>query len=431
MRSNKVISLIMIGSFMLTTNLFLGYVFFTDSIMTKSVFMVLIMLALLLVLMLLIQKYWDTHQRYKKQDYLLESVRDVLRRITEIQNVHEFKSKILTKIMISLNVFGIALTVRTNEESVHIVTGAYKYEEIENATIRDGGIQISDHYSVSLYVDTKINGFPFSEEEIRTITFIYNYFVMAFQNLELQRVVGERLDHLLLEMNETDNYDDFFWLQRSVFELIEKDRKRIARDLHDSVLQDNYFLMMKIRQDLQQITTPDIGNIQSLFGDYLERIEYINHELRQICFTVYPQVLEELGLISAVKTFLEGSQSGKNVNVDIEIIGAEAVQFDQLTNETKQHLYRIIQELWNNTQKHAQASNVTVRFAGDEDNLYLTFKDNGIGLSSVNSENESTLLLRKGAGLRQIRNRLVDIGAKWNITSSHNNGMEILITISI
>ena len=132
-----------------------------------------------------------------------------------------------------------------------------------------------------------------------------------------------------------------------------------------------------------------------------------------------------------MKTFLEGSQSGKNVNVDIEIIGAEAVQFDQLTNETKQHLYRIIQELWNNTQKHAQASNVTVRFAGDEDNLYLTFKDNGIGLSSVNSENESTLLLRKGAGLRQIRNRLVDIGAKWNITSSHNNGMEILITISI
>ena len=147
----------------------------------------------------------------------------------------------------------------------------------------------------------------------------------------------------------------------------ELERQRIAKDLHDGVVQD--IVSMKfIMQDLPE--TPEKNQV-------MVRLEKSANEVRNISHQMMPFALKELGLISATKDLLERLLIPNNITYEFEKIG----DFEnRLPERIEISLYRILQELVNNVIKHSKADTVTVTISNRKGNLLLLFEDNGRGL---------------------------------------------------
>jgi two-component system sensor histidine kinase ComP len=378
---------------------------------------------LVIILILLLQKYWDTFSRYAKQEYMLISVRKVLEGIGEVRNIYEFEQKIMMKIMALLNLRGMALEIERQPKSIHISVG--ELDEISaNYDIRQQNQRVC-----SLLISKKMNGFAFTTEEVRAIELIVQYFSIAVENLELLEKLGGKLEQYLNEMDEHDDGRDLIWLRRSMFQIQEKDRQRIAADIHDTALQDIYFLLQKIRTDLQTMDINQNHELQMILADYQERLEFINFELRQTCYEVYPHLLDGDGLLPAIKQFIDAEGCKTDIIIQLDTNTLNHVEFELQSLETKRHLYRIVQELWNNTKKHAQAQHVFIQVSETTDGYQFIYKDDGIGMNLNQTVEMSSVLDNKSVGLRQIRSRLLEISAKYEINSAVNQGMTCIIKL--
>jgi two-component system sensor histidine kinase ComP len=378
---------------------------------------------LVIILILILQKYWETFSRYAKQDYLLTSVREVLEGIGEIRSVYEFEQKIMMKILAILNLRGMALEIYSQPEPIRIVVGELD-RTVANYDIRQQNQQVC-----SLLIGGKQNGFDFTDEEIKSIELIIHYLSIAIENLELIKRLGGELEQYMNQLDEDISGRDLTWLRRSMFQIQEKDRQRIAADLHDTALQDVYFLLQKIRTDLQTIEVNQNRELKLRLEDYQERLEFINLELRQTCFEVYPHLLDGDGFLPALKQYIESEGCKTDIFIQLEMNVINHSQFEMIPTETKRHLYRIIQELWNNTKKHAQAKHVSIQITELTDAYQIVYKDDGIGMEIDHAFNMKSGLDNKSVGLRQIRNRILEIGAVCEVVSATNQGMSFMIRL--
>jgi len=189
------------------------------------------------------------------------------------------------------------------------------------------------------------------------------------------------------------NEQEFRRLARSVWQVQEDERRRLARDLHDGIGQNLTALKHRLSQlrDSRDAQQPDfnerLDTAIALCADTLEDTRNLSRLLR-------PPILDDLGLEPALQWLGRsiGESSGLSIALEIEPL-------PPLDSELQTLLFRVAQEALNNASKHAQASNVLLRLVARGGRLQLQVVDDGRGC-------DPELVLRSGGGLSGMRERL-------------------------
>ncbi len=223
-------------------------------------------------------------------------------------------------------------------------------------------------------------------------------FVFVFFYLKLKRKDG--IKQLLIE---------------AVVETEEKERKRIARDLHDGlgpVLSaiNHYFQAYLDARDDDKLTIQQ--RLQQVISGSIDEVSRISHNIS-------PQVLEYHGLITALDNFIAPLSNNSRIKVNFT-----SNFTDRFESKKEVTVYRCITELLNNTMKHAEASLVTLNVTSKDKVLFVLYSDNGKGFDTNQEQTE-------GMGLNNIKNRVETFGGKLSLESTKKNGLKVNIEIPL
>ena len=171
----------------------------------------------------------------------------------------------------------------------------------------------------------------------------------------------------------------------------EEERARIARDLHDGVGASLSLLRMQIGR----LPAADNTDAKSVIDGTIDQV-------RRIAYNLLPPALESFGLVAALHMFCEKVSADAGIRVQFDAID-EHIQFDPLT---KLSVYRVLQELVNNTLKYAGATALEITIRYDDGLLAIHYLDNGQGYDPV------AQLKHGGLGLKNIELRIRQLGGK-------------------
>jgi len=167
------------------------------------------------------------------------------------------------------------------------------------------------------------------------------------------------------------------------------------------------------------IMTPD--NAQA-FERSMDMLDSSIKEMRRVAHNMMPEALVKFGLDTALKDFCNDINQSGALKINYQSIGLEGVELDQIVSIT---IYRIIQELINNSIKHAAATSAIVQLTKNDDQLSVTVEDNGKGFDTA------ILTAAKGIGWSNVQNRVEFLKGKLDVNSSPGNGTSILIEFGI
>jgi PAS domain S-box-containing protein len=199
----------------------------------------------------------------------------------------------------------------------------------------------------------------------------------------------------------------------------ELERKRVARELHDSVGQSLTLAKIRIQSVEQMLPEAESAHeqtvkVRNLLGDCIE-------ELRRIAHNLMPSELEDLGLIAAVRNLCAEFSSGGGIKVKLKYSGIP----DKLPADLNLPLFRIIQEALSNIAKHSGATHVEVQLFRTSTGLTITIRDNGKGFEPSGSTAKSI-----GMGMANMKQRAATIGGTLNIDSIPRLGTTVMVEVS-
>jgi PAS domain S-box-containing protein len=187
----------------------------------------------------------------------------------------------------------------------------------------------------------------------------------------------------------------------------DEERRRIGRDLHDSLGQ--YLATLKINLDSLQLALPPNEEAHSQIAQCVSLAEEAIKEVRTISYLLYPPMLEELGLKSAIPWYLDGFTSRSGIKVSLEI----PADFVRLPRDVELALFRVLQESLTNVHRHSGSPTVVIRLGQENGATILQIEDQGKGLppSMLNSDG-SGLPMTPGVGLRGMDERMRQLGGR-------------------
>jgi signal transduction histidine kinase len=192
----------------------------------------------------------------------------------------------------------------------------------------------------------------------------------------------------------------------------DEERRRIARDLHDSTGQVLVLLSMNLSALQQQATAVDPA-IGKAVCESLEIVNQVTDELRTISYLLHPPLLDEMGLLSAVQWFADGFEQRSGIKVNLEL----DPEFKRTSRDLETAIFRVVQESLTNIHRHAESPTATIRLKQSGDRVTLEIEDAGKGIPAEKLS-EITSVGLAGVGLRGMRERIENFHGAFDITSS-------------
>jgi len=193
----------------------------------------------------------------------------------------------------------------------------------------------------------------------------------------------------------------------------EEERRRIARELHDSSGQIIAALQMTLIP-LEQEAQKQQPELAASVKESINLVEQLSKELRTVSYLLHPPLLDEAGLPSAIRWYVEGFSERSKIPVDLEI----TPDFGRLSHELEMTLFRIIQECLTNIHRHANGQGATVHIGRSVEEVLVEVQDNGKGFGGWSAGQSSSKTVREGVGIRGMRERVKQIGGTFEIRSS-------------
>lgn len=206
-------------------------------------------------------------------------------------------------------------------------------------------------------------------------------------------------------------------LTRELLVAQERERQRLAGELHDGIGQNLSLLRNRVvqlrRAGLGQEALEQARELLDLATQTIEDLRGVAHNLR-------PMHLEELGLASALRTLAQRVESASDLQVHVRIEDID----DVLQGEAAVHVYRIAQEALNNVMRHAHARNLWVEVIRDIDRVEMRIRDDGRGIAAEKPRN-------KGLGLSSIHERGAILGAGIDLLPGDPSGTLLVLSIPL
>ncbi len=193
----------------------------------------------------------------------------------------------------------------------------------------------------------------------------------------------------------------------------EEERKRIGGELHDDISSQLNLMAM----DLQLLNRPQLSaeEIQNTRKHLLNLITKANESSRKIAHNLFPPLLEKFGLSAAMKELIDDTNFSNVVRIDFK----NEYNLDLFATEEQLHIYRIFQELINNSIKHGKASNIQIKIVALEKIIKFSYTDNGVGFNLKEQDHR-----KSGLGLKNIENRIFFLKGKSQLESHVGKGIQ-------
>lgn len=334
----------------------------------------------------------DAFQYYHVHIYLLTSDRDhLVLRASSSQAVPEHQRISVTSVSINGKAIrsGIPVVVNDVEQEVSYLADqclpGIKSELVVPLRLGDRAIGTLDVQSAELNT--------FTEEDILVIQSLADQIAVAIDNARL--------------------YD------RSQRLAVMEERTRLARELHDSVTQSMYSVVLLTEGWRRSMRSSGGANVE----EYLARICEINQqalrEMRLLIHELRPPILEQDGLLGALHQRLDAVE--RRAGVEARLLTDEIVE---LPADVEAGLYRIAQEALNNALRHAHAANIVVRITSTNGRIALEVEDDGQGFDPT------AIDVSAGMGLANMRHRAEELGGRVEIQSGPGQGTVVKVEIA-
>ena len=244
--------------------------------------------------------------------------------------------------------------------------------------------------------------------------------VLSLKNSKRKRKLAEQDKELETQKNLTLLKEQELTTINAMVDGQEKERKRIAEDLHDnlgSVLATLklHFENLKMNREKKKI------NQETLFDKTEGLIDEAYLKVRSIAHAKNAGVIANQGLLIAIQMMAEKISSADKIQIEVIDFGLDK----RLENSLEISVFRIIQELITNIIKHANAKNATINISLYDKNLNIIIEDDGLGfdIKKVN--------LKNGMGISSIKTRVNHLGGNFNVDSTKGKGSSIIIDLPV
>ena len=226
--------------------------------------------------------------------------------------------------------------------------------------------------------------------------------------LEAQGELEDRVTERTAELNVANQ--SLRHLSARLLQMQDEERRRIARELHDSVGQTLAALTMNlttVRNDIERLkkTAGTLADSEAL-------VEAMTNEVRTISHLLHPPLLDEAGLASALHWYVEGFAQRSKIQVDLNL----PEDFDRLSQEAETAIFRVIQESLTNVHRHSGSKLAKVRISRSEGDVRVEVEDRGKGMTQE-KQVELTSIGLPGVGIRGMRERLRQLGGNLEVKS--------------
>lgn len=402
----------------------------------KQILFIFVGLMLLVSTVLYAAEYLTTRLEpflFPRKFALQLALKKISKNLGTISSFRELKEIILVDIVGTLQVMGGAIVFQYKNDTEIIYEGEIDTSEVlqlvKSSSLLDHPLytclemNCHEEYTSYLIVTRKKTNTMLSNEERQWLQLITSYLEVSLENVHLIRKLTARLQQLASELPHETAANDILWFRKVMFELQEEERIRIANDLHDTTMQDLFFLKRRISSLADKSTIHREDQVQ--LKNMNNFVEMINASLRQSCFELNPHLLKEVGLIQTLKMYLEKESYSTPFELEFQEGHAAVIETKDLL--TKRHIFRIVQELLNNAKKHSQASKVTFQITEKDNYFCLVYEDDGVGF---HDRDEVHLEIgASGMGLEQMRSRVLHVGGRFELNAQNGNGTKIIITI--
>jgi signal transduction histidine kinase len=240
--------------------------------------------------------------------------------------------------------------------------------------------------------------------------------------LAISGIVSDMTQRRKAEQSLRESGKELRILSNQLLSAEEKERKRIARELHDGIGQALSAIKFSVENSLRQLRNEaDHSELKSLEA-IIPLTQKTIEEVRRIVKDLRPSILDDLGILATITWFCREFQ---NVYAGIRIKREIDIQENDIPSPLKTVIYRILQEALNNVAKHSRADLIQLTLAKSDSRIELTIQDNGVGFDLA-----KTISLKpsqRGFGLASMRERAGLSGAACDIVSTVGKGTVIRV----
>ncbi|WP_068777768.1 ATP-binding protein [Paenibacillus sp. FJAT-26967] len=373
---------------------------------------------------------------FPRKYFLQQSLKKISKALGTVSNFNALKEIILNDIVNALEIHGGAI-VFVETDGIQVIT-AGNIDEEEVCELLEKGVNQDDQYTAFkineneeyksfLVLTGKKSNTYLGMEDRQWIHLIITYLSASLENVYLLRKLTLKMYELMANIPNSEATEEFVWLRKTMFEIQEKERMRIAMDLHDTTMQDLFLLKRRLHPILQRFPhmTDEYGQLTTI----LTHIDLINENLRQSCFELNPYLLQKAGLIGSIQKLVDVESA--YCEFQLEFQENCSVHIELLDVERKKHLFRVVQELLNNAKKHSHAENVRISLSEDGGCIELSYEDDGVGFELLQKDSglNKRVASRSGIGLDQMQGRVLLMDGDFVIHTNTGQGVRIEIRI--
>ncbi len=243
-------------------------------------------------------------------------------------------------------------------------------------------------------------------------------------NEDLERTIEERTAQLRVTGAElADKASELSRVLSATVDAQEQERQRIARDLHDGINQLLIGAMLELTSGRRRVERGAVTEALRAFEATQDILRRVEAEIRRVVHDLHPQVLEGLGLVTAIRRLVDEFAGQSGVTTDVTVVG----DLSRLTPPTEVCVYRILQESIHNIASHARATRVTVGVEVSGQQMVLEITDDGVGFDP----GHQVTALNGHMGMRSMRQRAESLHGRLEVESSTGSGTTVRAVLPI
>lgn len=245
----------------------------------------------------------------------------------------------------------------------------------------------------------------------------FNVTLIAFPASLIWAAVGLLLLIGLVKALTNMQLEIELWVENmEQLQALASDRERISRELHDGIIQSIYAAGLML-ESIQHSIAEDPRKAEAQLSRVMESLNHTIQDIRRYIFDLRSDMPDET-LEAGVRRLLRDFHINTLLQTSLEIRGEPA---HPLTLERRRHIFQIVREALTNTARHAHARQVKIEVDYEKEALYITISDDGVGMEA--------LLVSKGYGLRNIRERARLLDGTFRLESAPDAGLTLHLTI--
>lgn len=235
-----------------------------------------------------------------------------------------------------------------------------------------------------------------------------------------------RLSHAYSELETltAERTAELQQLTQRLFRVQDEERRKLARDLHDSTGQT--LAALKMSASLLQEKCKEAPSALAIVSDIVQLADQAIEEIRTMSYLLHPPLLDEVGFACAAEWYIDGFAKRSGINVRADFANSRG----RLPHNVEIALFRVLQESLTNVHRHSGASDVSIHFQHEADAVILEIRDFGRGIQKERLRLLHEVTAESGVGLAGMRERLHELNGTLEIESDdHGTSMRATVPL--